>query len=113
MRPRNPYEVRDPAELRRCVETSTRVTSHSTRSLAKVTGFSQTTIGHLMTGRKKRVTPELAQRLSAALGRSVSDLFMPTVSSSADADNGSAEAPAEPMQGARAGQSADAPEGDR
>lgn len=84
MRPRNPYEVRDAAALKHRVETSSRVISHSTRSLAEVTGFSQATIGHLLTGRKKRVTLELAQRLSAALGAPMDELFAPTASPSAD-----------------------------
>jgi len=109
MRPRNPYEVRDPAALRRRVETSTRVISHSTRSLAEVTGFSHATISQLLTGRKQRVTKELAQRLSAALGVPMGELFVPTMSASDDKDNGSAEAPKGSAHDARAAQSADTP----
>jgi len=110
MRPRNPYEVRDPAQLRRRVETSARVIPHSTRSLAEVTGFSQTTIGHLMTGHKKRVTLELAQRFSAALGVPMDELFTLTLSASADDDNRSAEAPGGPAPDVRASKRADTPE---
>jgi transcriptional regulator with XRE-family HTH domain len=113
MRPRNPYEVRDPATLKHRVEISTRVMKHSTRSLAEVTGFSQATISHLMTGRKRRVTLELAQRLSAALGVPMEELFMPSVSSSPDSDNGGVEAQQAPVQDVRAGRGADAPETDR
>lgn len=91
MRPRNPLEVRDREALRRCIDTSTRVTTHSTRSLGEVTGVSHATIGDLLTGRKTRVTISLAQRLSAALGVRMEDLFMPAASELADADEAEPE----------------------
>jgi transcriptional regulator with XRE-family HTH domain len=110
MRPKNPYEVRDSEKLRRAVESSTRVISHSTRSLAEVTGFSHATISELMTGRKQRVTAELAHSLSAALGVPMKDLFVARVSVSADKDKRSAEATKGSVQDACAVQGADTPE---
>jgi len=86
MRPRNPLQVRDREALKRRIETAPRITTHSVRSLAEVTGVSHSTIGDLLTGRKKRVTAALAQRLSAALGAPMEDLFMPTSSEFANAD---------------------------
>jgi len=86
MRPRNPLQVRDREALKRRIETTPRITTHSVRSLAEVAGVSHSTIGDLLTGRKKRVTAALAQRLSAALGAPMEDLFMPASSEFANAD---------------------------
>lgn len=86
MRPRNPLQVRDREALKRRIEAAPRITTHSVRSLAEVTGVSHATIGDLLTGRKKRVTMALAQRLSAALGAPMEDLFMPASSEFANTD---------------------------
>ena len=86
MRPKNPLEVRDRDALKEYVDTSTRITKHSVRSLAEITGVSHATIGDLLTGRKKRVTLTLARKLSAALGASMEDLFMPVPSVLPDTD---------------------------
>ncbi|HEV2342991.1 MAG TPA: helix-turn-helix domain-containing protein [Actinocrinis sp.] len=86
MRPRNPLEVRDREALKLRIENTPRVTKHSVRSLAEVAGVSHSTIGDLLTGRKKRVTAALAQRLSAALGAPMDDLFMPATAEFANAD---------------------------
>lgn len=86
MRPKNPLEVRDRDVLKEYVDTSTRITKHSVRSLAELTGVSHATIGDLLTGRKKRVTVTLARKLSAALGAPMEDLFAPISSGFANAD---------------------------
>jgi transcriptional regulator with XRE-family HTH domain len=84
MRPRNPYQVRDRETLQKRISESHRVIPHTTRSLAELTGVSHGTIGDLLTGRKARVSLNLAQRLSAILGRPMDDLFVPTPSTSTD-----------------------------
>lgn len=86
MRPRHPYQVRDRKELREHVNASQRVVQHSIRSLAALVGVSPTTLGDLLTGKQQRVTGDLAQRLSAVLGRPVDDLFVPTTSPTRDKD---------------------------
>ena len=86
MRPRNPYEVRDREDLQQCVKDSKRVVPHSLRSLGDLAGVSRATIDDLLKGRTKRVTVTVAQRLSAALGRPLEDLFVPTASPSSDTD---------------------------
>jgi len=91
MRPRNPLQVRDREVLKRRIEAAPRITTHSVRSLAEVTGVNHSTIGDLLTGRKKRVTVALAQRLSAVLGVPMEDLFVPTSSEFANADTEEAE----------------------
>ncbi len=84
MRQRNPYEVRDHEALQERVSGSQRVVPHSVRSLAELAGVSHGTIGDLLTGKKRRVSLGLAQRLSAVLGVPMEDLFVPTASTSTD-----------------------------
>lgn len=87
MRPRNPYQVRDRDALQERVNGSQRVVKHTLRTLAELAGCSHSTIGALLTGEKTRVSPELAQRLSAVLGVPMEDLFMPTTSASGNGNN--------------------------
>jgi transcriptional regulator with XRE-family HTH domain len=87
MRPLNPLEVRDREVLKEAIDQSTRTVKHSVRSLAEMTGVSHATIGDLLTGRKTRVTVELAECLSEILGVPVEDLFVPTVSEFANAND--------------------------
>jgi transcriptional regulator with XRE-family HTH domain len=84
MRRRNPYQVRDHGALQERVSGSQRVVPHTVRSLAKLAGVSHGTIGDLLTGKKNRVSLDLAQRLSALLGVPMDDLFVPTASTSMD-----------------------------
>jgi transcriptional regulator with XRE-family HTH domain len=91
MRQRNPFAVRDLEALKRRVEDSQRIVSHSVRSLAKVAGVGHATVGHLLTGERTTVSLAVAQRLSAALGVPMEDLFMPAVSTSGDSDKGKRE----------------------
>lgn len=86
MRPRHPYQVRDPEALKERMHSTQRVVPHSVRSLASAVGKSSTTIGDLLTGKQTRVTRELAVSLSVALGVRLEDLFMPSTSESADTD---------------------------
>ena len=84
MRQRNPYQVRDREALQQCVDGSQRVVKHSVRSLAHLAGVSHATVGHLLTGERDRVSLAVAQRLSAALGVPMDELFEPTPSASGD-----------------------------
>lgn len=86
MRQKNPYKVRDREALQRRVEGSQRVVKHSVRSLAHLAGVSHATVGHLLTGERSRVSLAVAQRLSAALGVPMEDLFEPTPSALGDKD---------------------------
>lgn len=86
MRQRNPFEVRDLEALKKSVEGSQRTVSHTVRSLAKVAGVGHATVGHLLTGERTTASLTVAQRLSAALGKPLEDLFMPAASTSLDAD---------------------------
>jgi transcriptional regulator with XRE-family HTH domain len=94
MRQRNPYSVRDREKLQERVNGSQRVVPHSVRSLAKLAGVAPATVGHLLTGERSRVSLAVAQRLSAALGVPMEDLFTPTVSAYGndnDGEKGSSE----------------------
>jgi transcriptional regulator with XRE-family HTH domain len=84
MRHRNPYQVRDRDELRRRVDASQRVVPHNVRSLADLARVSPSAVGHLLTGERATVSEAVAQRLSAALGVPMEELFMPTASTSSD-----------------------------
>ncbi len=86
MRPRHPYQVRDPEALKERMNSTQRVVPHSVRSLAAIVGRSSTTIGDLLTGKQETVTKDLAVSLAVALGARMDDLFMPTMSESADTD---------------------------
>ena len=86
MRQRNPFEVRDLEALKKSVEGSQRIVSHSVRSLAKVAGVGHATVGHLLTGERTTVSLTVAQRISAALGVPMEDLFVPAASTSSDID---------------------------
>lgn len=86
MRQRNPFEVRDLDALKQRVEGSQRIVSHSVRSLAKVAGVGHATVGHLLTGERTTVSLAVAQRISAALGVPMEDLFVPAASMSGDSD---------------------------
>lgn len=90
MRQRNPFAVRDVEALKQRVEGSQRIVSHSVRSLAKVAGVGPSTVGHLLTGERTTVSLSVAQRLSAALGVQMEDLFMPASSQPSDTDKGTA-----------------------
>lgn len=86
MRQRNPYQVRDREALKQRVDSSQRVVKHSVRSLAHLAGVSHATVGHLLTGERDRVSAAVAQRLSAALGVPMDELFMPSASPSGDSN---------------------------
>lgn len=86
MRPRHPYQVRDPEALKERMHSTQRVVPHSVRSLASVVGRSSTTIGDLLTGKQTRVSQDLAVSLAVALGARLEDLFVPTASVSSDSD---------------------------
>lgn len=90
MRKRNPYQVRDREALQQRLNGSQRVVPHSVRSLAKLAGVSHATVGHLLTGERNRVSLAVAQRLSAALGVPMEDLFVSTTSTSSDSAGESA-----------------------
>lgn len=91
MRQRNPFEVRDLDALKRRVEGSQRIVSHSVRSLARVAGVGHATVGHLLTGERTTVSLAVAQRISAALGVPMDDLFVPAASMSGDNDGSQPE----------------------
>lgn len=84
MRPRNPYQVRDREALRRRLDGSQRVVPHNVRSLADLANISPSAIGHLLTGERNTVSEAVAQRLSAALGVPMNELFAPITSTSID-----------------------------
>jgi transcriptional regulator with XRE-family HTH domain len=86
MRPRNPYRVRSREDLKERFDTSTRITRHTVRSLAEQAGLSPAVVGHLLTGERSTVSEAAAQRLSAALGLRLVDLFVPNESQSSDSD---------------------------
>lgn len=89
MRQRNPLAVRDLEALKKRVENSKRIVPHSVRSLAREAGIGHAAVGHLLTGERTTVSEAVAERLSAALGVSVDDLFVPTPSLPSDTDEGS------------------------
>jgi transcriptional regulator with XRE-family HTH domain len=84
MRQRNPYQVKDREALQKRLSESQRVVPHSVRSLARLAGVAPATVGHLLTGERNRASLAVAQRLSAALGVPMEDLFVPTTSTSCD-----------------------------
>lgn len=91
MRPRHPYQVRDPEVLKERMHSTQRVVPHSVRSLASVVGRSSSTIGDLLTGKQTRLSQDLAVSLAVALGARLEDLFVPTVSESPDTDTSCGE----------------------
>jgi transcriptional regulator with XRE-family HTH domain len=93
MRPTHPYAVRNPELLRDQMRKPMRVVPYSVRSLAKAVGASPSTIGDLLTGKAKRVSSDLAERISQTLAAPFGQLFEPSTSASPDDDGHGVESP--------------------
>lgn len=82
MRPRQTLRDRD--IFRWIMKHPGRGTPYSVRSLAQVVGCSPATIGHLLSGERSEVRPEIARSVSEALGVAPLILFAPIVSLARD-----------------------------
>lgn len=71
------YRLRDRALLAQLMAHPGRGTSYTSVSLAQAAQISRSMVGHLLTGEREGCVPEMAQRITDALGVAVLVLFVP------------------------------------
>lgn len=71
------YRLRDRALLAQLMAHPGRGTAYSATTLAEAARISRSMVGHLLTGEREGCVPEMAQRITDALGVALLVLFAP------------------------------------